>query len=109
VHALRSPVSAPKAAPAVRRALVPEADAADGPSVVVFHPAEEPPVEPTLRLPSELEPAAPDVIVALPLPSPWSAVLAHTHVPDGAAAEATWPMPGGLEAMPRMGDDFLGP
>jgi len=109
VHALRSPVSARPAAPAVRRALVPEADAADGPSVVVFRPAEEPPAEPTLRLPSELEPAAPDVIVALPSPSPWSAVLTHTHVPDGAAADGTWPMPGGLQAMPRMGDDFLGP
>jgi hypothetical protein len=109
-HARQPSVSAaPPLAPPATPAIAPEVDEADGPSVVIFRPAEEPPAEPTLRLPSELEPVAPDVIVALPSPTPWSAVLAHTHVPDGVADDGAWPTPAGLQVVPRMGDDFQGP
>jgi hypothetical protein len=108
-HARQPSVSAPPLAPPATPASAPEADEADGPSVVTFRPAEEPPAEPTLRLPSELEPVAPDVIVALPSPTPWSAVLAHTHVPDGAAATGGGHLPTVSDLAPPLGDDFQGP
>ncbi len=108
-HARQPSIPASPLTPPASPAIAPEADGADGPSVVIFRPAEEPPAEPTPRLPSELEPVAPDVIVALPPPTPWSAVLAHTHVPDGMAEDGAWDIPAGLAVMPRMGDDFFGP
>ena len=46
------------------------------------------PVEPTPRLPSELAPFGPDIVVALQSPSGLPVVLAHTHAADGAPDEA---------------------
>jgi hypothetical protein len=69
-------------------------------------PADEP-EEPTLRLPSELAPLAPDIIVALPLPSGPPVVLAHAHVADGAHDEARQTTQEAAAA--PAGDDVQGP
>lgn len=64
------------------------------------------PAEPTPRLPSELAPLTPDIVVALQSPSAPPVVLAHAHAADGAHDEA------GLttqEAPAQAGDDFQGP
>ncbi|MGH7417196.1 MAG: hypothetical protein ACREKB_05405, partial [Candidatus Rokuibacteriota bacterium] len=64
------------------------------------------PTEPTPRLPSELAPVAPDIVVALPVPSDLPVVLAHAHGADGTQDEA-----GQItqKALPQAGDDFQGP
>ena len=67
--------------------------------------ADEPP-EPTPRLPSELAPVAPDIVVALPSPSEPLVVLARAHGADSAPHEAR---PMTQEAAAQAGDDFQGP
>ena len=62
--------------------------------------------EPTPRLPSELAPVAPDIVVALPSPSALPVVLAHAHGADGAPDEARLMT---QEAAAQAGDDFQGP
>lgn len=64
------------------------------------------PSEPTPRLPSELAPVAPDIVVALPLPSDFSVVPAHAHVADGAQDDAG---PVTQKVLAQAGDDFQGP
>ena len=65
------------------------------------------PAEPTPRLPSELAPFGPDIVVALQSPSGLPVVLAHTHAADGAPDEAR---PTTQEAaMAPAGDDVQGP
>ena len=64
------------------------------------------PAEPTPRLPSELAPVAPDIVVALPFPSDPLVVLAHAHGADGAQDEARQMT---QEAAAQAGDDFQGP
>jgi len=68
--------------------------------------AADEPAEPTPRLPSELAPVAPDIVVALPFPSDSLVVLAHAHGADGAPDEARQMT---QEAAAQAGDDFQGP
>jgi hypothetical protein len=64
------------------------------------------PAEPTLRLPSELAPVTPDILVALPSPSDPLVVLAHAHGADDAQDEARQMT---QETAAQAGDDFQGP
>ena len=69
-------------------------------------PTEDEPAEPTPRVPSELAPVAPDIVVALQSPSGPPVLLAHAHVADGAEDEARQMT---QEAAAQAGDDFQGP
>ena len=69
-------------------------------------PTADEPAEPTLRVPSELAPVAPDIVVAMPSPSGPPVLLTHAHVADGANDEAR---PTTQEAAAQAGDDFQGP
>jgi hypothetical protein len=62
--------------------------------------------EPTPRLPSELEPVAPDIVVALQSPAGLPVVLAHAHLADGAHDDA---MEATQDATAQAGDDVQGP
>ena len=89
----------------------PEASARPGrPSVIAWRgepaPTTDEPAEPTPRLPSELAPVAPDIVVALQSPSVPPVVLAHAHVADGAQDEARQTT---QEGAAQSGDDFQGP
>jgi len=64
------------------------------------------PAEPTPRLPSELAPVTPDIVVALPSPSDPLVVLAHAHGADDAQDEARQMT---QETAAQAGDDFQGP
>jgi hypothetical protein len=49
------------------------------------------PAEPTPRLPAELVPAGPDLIVPMPPQTPWAPVALHAHAPDGGrSVQAQW-------------------
>ena len=73
-------------------------------------PAAEEPSDPVLRLPEEIAPLGPDVVVAL---EPWRpepdalAATVHTHLADDAAVGAPLLTTEGLG--PQAGDDFQGP
>jgi hypothetical protein len=69
-------------------------------------PTEDEPAEPTPRVPSELAPVAPDIVVVLQSPSGPPVLLAHAHVADGAQDEARQTT---QEAAAQAGDDFQGP
>jgi hypothetical protein len=49
------------------------------------------PLEATPRLPSELAPAGPDLVVPMPPQTPWAPVALHAHAPDGGkSVPAQW-------------------
>jgi hypothetical protein len=107
VIATEDPVPAP-ATPA------PGEKAAPGPTsveVVIPHdPTAEAPSDPVLRLPEEIAPLGPDVVVALEPWQPEAGILAvpvHAHLADGDAAGGPLPTAEGLAA--QAGDDFQGP
>ena len=89
-------------------------EAAPGPTTVEVamphDPTAEEPRDPVLRLPEEIAPLAPDVVVAL---EPWwaeadvLAVPVHAHLADGDAAGGPLPTAEGLAV--QAGDDFQGP
>jgi hypothetical protein len=71
-----------------------------------FEVAADEPEASTPRLPSELAPVAPDVIVALEAPARPDVVVAHAHLPGGVRDDAGHLM---LELAAQAGDDFQGP
>jgi hypothetical protein len=127
-HSAPAPGAAPPGAPGASAVTTPTADdsvlapaapesgegAAPGRTTVeVAIPHDATPAEPSdpvLRLPEEIAPLAPDVIVAL---EPWQpgpgilAVPVHVHLADGAAADE--PVPTAVGLAPQAGDDFQGP
>jgi hypothetical protein len=101
--ALQAPATRVDAQPAGAR---PEQSAEIAEPGAPAQPADEP-AEPTSRLPSELEPFAPDIVVALPSPSGPPIVLAHAHAADGAHDEAGQTTQ--EAAVAPAGDDIQGP
>lgn len=111
-----SAVATPTADDAVLAPAAPESGegAAPGRSTVeAAMPPDSAPEErgdPVLRLPEEIAPHAPDVVVAL---EPWQpgpdmlVVPVHAHLADDAAAAELLPTAVGLA--PQAGDDFQGP
>lgn len=83
-----TPVTAPaQAAPEAADDGPADAAARDDERVVAAV-AGEPERPPQIRLPAELEPVAPDVVVALQDPEPGQIVASHAHITDGADAPA---------------------
>jgi hypothetical protein len=83
---VRGVLPVPRTTPAGEAA----ADAASEAGDVLAWPGDGP-LEVTPRLPEELTPAGPDVVVPMPPPTPWAPVALHAHAPDGGTfVQAQW-------------------